>query len=253
MQAFARFRIVATVEEHSLIGGLGSAVAEWLVDRPQTPAGKAAAFRHRRSFSARGRRSGTCPPALRVDRGTDVPGNRTGLGTRRIVRLHGKDAGRADCGTEVKKEFIQAMNGLPTIAASLTRPKKWSFRSLTRPRLFGGRMKYLILFMAILLTFFAVPCFLPSEEARDKALKAGFTPEEIQRGREYSFQRQMFFWPHTLLHLALLTFLVSRSRRTGGRLFPLGAGLVAADRVAGGRGVGPAGGSNQSALRPGPA
>lgn len=31
--AFARFRAVATVEEHSLIGGLGGAVAEWLADR----------------------------------------------------------------------------------------------------------------------------------------------------------------------------------------------------------------------------
>lgn len=30
--AFARFRVVATVEEHSLIGGLGGAVAEWLAD-----------------------------------------------------------------------------------------------------------------------------------------------------------------------------------------------------------------------------
>ena len=31
--AFARFRIVATVEEHSLIGGLSGAVSEWLADR----------------------------------------------------------------------------------------------------------------------------------------------------------------------------------------------------------------------------
>lgn len=31
--SFARFRTVATVEEHSLIGGLGGAVAEWLADR----------------------------------------------------------------------------------------------------------------------------------------------------------------------------------------------------------------------------
>ena len=30
---FAAFRLVATVEEHSLIGGFGSAVAEWLADR----------------------------------------------------------------------------------------------------------------------------------------------------------------------------------------------------------------------------
>lgn len=31
-EAFAKFQLVATVEEHSLVGGLGSAVAEWLVD-----------------------------------------------------------------------------------------------------------------------------------------------------------------------------------------------------------------------------
>jgi transketolase len=30
--ALGRFRIVATVEEHSLIGGFGSAVAEWAVE-----------------------------------------------------------------------------------------------------------------------------------------------------------------------------------------------------------------------------
>ena len=31
-QAFSRFKLVATIEEHSLIGGFGSAVSEWLVD-----------------------------------------------------------------------------------------------------------------------------------------------------------------------------------------------------------------------------
>lgn len=30
--AFGRFRLVATIEEHSLIGGFGAAVSEWLVD-----------------------------------------------------------------------------------------------------------------------------------------------------------------------------------------------------------------------------
>jgi transketolase len=30
--AFTRFKLVATIEEHSLIGGFGSAVAEWLID-----------------------------------------------------------------------------------------------------------------------------------------------------------------------------------------------------------------------------
>jgi transketolase len=34
--AFARFRVVVTIEEHSLLGGLGSSIAEWVVDRPPT-------------------------------------------------------------------------------------------------------------------------------------------------------------------------------------------------------------------------
>jgi transketolase len=36
--AFARFQVVVTLEEHSLLGGLGSSVAEWLVDRPRQKA-----------------------------------------------------------------------------------------------------------------------------------------------------------------------------------------------------------------------
>ncbi len=32
--AFGSHKVVATLEEHSLIGGFGSAVAEWLADRP---------------------------------------------------------------------------------------------------------------------------------------------------------------------------------------------------------------------------
>jgi transketolase len=35
--AFARFPLVATVEEHSLIGGFGSAVAEWTADHAVKP------------------------------------------------------------------------------------------------------------------------------------------------------------------------------------------------------------------------
>lgn len=31
-EVFAKFKIVATIEEHSVVGGLGSAVAEWLAD-----------------------------------------------------------------------------------------------------------------------------------------------------------------------------------------------------------------------------
>jgi transketolase len=34
---FARFPLVATIEEHSRIGGFGAAVAEWLIDERVTP------------------------------------------------------------------------------------------------------------------------------------------------------------------------------------------------------------------------
>lgn len=36
-EAFTDFRLVATVEEHSLIGGLGSGVAEWVIDNAIRP------------------------------------------------------------------------------------------------------------------------------------------------------------------------------------------------------------------------
>ena len=36
-EAFAKFKLVATIEEHSLIGGFGSAVAEWVVDNTVRP------------------------------------------------------------------------------------------------------------------------------------------------------------------------------------------------------------------------
>ncbi|HLG83128.1 MAG TPA: transketolase C-terminal domain-containing protein [Bradyrhizobium sp.] len=35
--AFAKFRLVATIEEHSLIGGFGAAVSEWLADTETQP------------------------------------------------------------------------------------------------------------------------------------------------------------------------------------------------------------------------
>ncbi len=35
-EVFERFEVVSTVEEHSFIGGFGSAVAEWLCDRPRS-------------------------------------------------------------------------------------------------------------------------------------------------------------------------------------------------------------------------
>jgi STE24 endopeptidase len=78
-------------------------------------------------------------------------------------------------------------------------------------------MKYLIIMTALLLTFFAIPCFLPSQDAYDQAIKAGFDNETIERGRQYAFERQLFFWPWTILHLALLLFLVANSRRLADR------------------------------------
>lgn len=41
---FEKFKLVATLEEHSLIGGFGSAVGEWLIDQTNTPKGKLARF-----------------------------------------------------------------------------------------------------------------------------------------------------------------------------------------------------------------
>ncbi len=35
--ALARFKLVATIEEHSLIGGFGAAVAEWMIDSEIVP------------------------------------------------------------------------------------------------------------------------------------------------------------------------------------------------------------------------
>jgi transketolase len=36
--AFAKFKLVATIEEHSLLGGLGGSIAEWVVDQPKVSA-----------------------------------------------------------------------------------------------------------------------------------------------------------------------------------------------------------------------
>jgi transketolase len=37
--AFARFKLVVTLEEHSLIGGFGAAVSEWVIDNGIKPKG----------------------------------------------------------------------------------------------------------------------------------------------------------------------------------------------------------------------
>jgi transketolase len=35
-EVFGKFKVVATIEEHSILGGLGGSVAEWLSDQPKT-------------------------------------------------------------------------------------------------------------------------------------------------------------------------------------------------------------------------
>lgn len=60
IQAFQAARVVATLEEHSILGGFGSAVAEWLADQPASRAslvriGTADAFLHEAGDQAHGR------------------------------------------------------------------------------------------------------------------------------------------------------------------------------------------------------
>jgi transketolase len=42
--SFQRFPLIAAIEEHSIIGGLGSAVAEWLAALPTPAAGRFLSF-----------------------------------------------------------------------------------------------------------------------------------------------------------------------------------------------------------------
>ena len=65
-----RFRLVATIEEHSLIGGFGAAVSEWLVDT-ETPHQKFLRFGTPDSFLQKIRRAGICPRGARPDRAPD--------------------------------------------------------------------------------------------------------------------------------------------------------------------------------------
>jgi transketolase len=37
-EVFGRFKLVATLEEHSVLGGLGGSIAEWLADHPAAKA-----------------------------------------------------------------------------------------------------------------------------------------------------------------------------------------------------------------------
>jgi transketolase len=72
-EVFARFEVVVTVEEHSLVGGLGGAVAEWLADRPGPKArllrvGTADAFLHEAGDQEHARRHFGLTPEAIADR-----------------------------------------------------------------------------------------------------------------------------------------------------------------------------------------
>ncbi len=70
---FAHYRAVVTIEEHSLLGGLGGSVAEWLVDRPPQRArlvrvGTADAFMHEAGNQEYARRHYGLTPERIADR-----------------------------------------------------------------------------------------------------------------------------------------------------------------------------------------
>jgi transketolase len=70
---FSRHRLVATVEEHSILGGLGGSVAEWLCDQPRSAAGLLRigtpdAFLHRNGEQEHAREVLGLTPAAMADR-----------------------------------------------------------------------------------------------------------------------------------------------------------------------------------------
>src|SRR5262245_20235558 len=56
-------------------------------------------------------------------------------------------------------------------------------------------------------TLFFFTTFVPSEQARQEAEAMGFTPDEIDRGLEYAFQRRLLSWTSTGTHFLLLIVL----------------------------------------------
>jgi STE24 endopeptidase len=91
---------------------------------------------------------------------------------------------------------------------------------------------------AVFFVLFALTTFVPYPPARDAALSAGFTPDEIDLGLRLTFERRLFLWGATGLELALLCLFafppIARrlgddwTRWTGGRrpLAALGVGLT---------------------------
>src|ERR1017187_3991805 len=91
---------------------------------------------------------------------------------------------------------------------------------------------------AAFLVLFVLTTFVPYPAARQTALDAGFKEEQIDTGKQYSFERRLFFWGWTALDLTLLyaLALTGLGRRladrflacTGGRriVAALGMGLL---------------------------
>jgi STE24 endopeptidase len=60
---------------------------------------------------------------------------------------------------------------------------------------------------AVFFVLFLLTTFVPYPAARDDALSAGFTPDDIDTGRQIIFERRFFFWGATALELGLLCVL----------------------------------------------
>jgi transketolase len=94
-EVFARCEAVVTVEEHSLLGGLGGAVAEWLADRPGLTArllrvGTADAFLHEAGDQEYARRRfGLTPEAIAERVLAALWGRSPGAGRNGAARLAG--------------------------------------------------------------------------------------------------------------------------------------------------------------------
>jgi STE24 endopeptidase len=67
--------------------------------------------------------------------------------------------------------------------------------------------KSLCLSVFVALILLALAMFVPYPPARDDALAAGFTSEQIDLGLQYSLERRIIFWIATTLEFALLSFL----------------------------------------------
>jgi STE24 endopeptidase len=73
-------------------------------------------------------------------------------------------------------------------------------------------MRYALLGTFLFLALFALPPFLPSSTAWQRALDQGFTQEDIERGAQYTMQRRLLAWPYVFLKMTLLVVLAFRGR-----------------------------------------